>query len=132
MSVPIYAPYLSSDQLQSIVDSINNDEMILCYKDGVCYLEHNSNFNYYMCPSFMCQHNKMNVWKIIEKIKQEGFQGSVCVNGCRNNCIRKDADLSITATIGGICIRNCKLPQSDIDAIIAAFDEERIRWYRYG
>ena len=132
MSDLICNPYLCSDQLQTIVDSINNDEMIICYKDGRFYLERKSDSNYYICPSFLCQHNKMNVWKILEKLKHEGFQGSVCINGCRNNCINKDVDISITATTGGICIHSCKLPQTVIDEILESFDEERTRWFRYG
>ena len=120
-------PYFDSEQLQNIVESINHDEKVLLCHDGEFFIEPSSCSQFYVCPANFCRHHKMNVWKIVEKLQSIGFQGTSCINGCRNNCICKETDLSITATVGGISIVSHKLSPIMLEKLITSFDEERMR-----
>lgn len=120
--------YVDGNELQSIVDQINSGNKILIVKENRLELvKESEETQYYFCPGNICRHSKMNVLKVVEKLENMGFKGTTSINACRENCIKKDTDISITCTVGGICAENMHLNNEYFDDVIRNFDEERKR-----
>lgn len=126
MSIIFKKLFLDGNQLQNIVDLINNENNVLVFnKNRIEILKETVDTQYYFCPGNMCKHSKMNVLKLVEKFENMDFQKTVCINACKENCIRKNADLSITCTVGGIHAENTNLNSEELDKIMKKFDDER-------
>ena len=119
----IYKPFCwtlglsaTSETIGDIVDQINkgtrflrNDEM-----GTKLMLDVIPRPKVIFCPGGICPHAKINVTKLVQAIERLDLSSDICINACREQCIKQSCGIHLTGTIGGPNLRSLS-EESELD-----------------